>query len=238
MQETMLAGLIAEATSGDDSAREKIIYHYKPYIINTVGRISGKFLTWSDEEASIGLLAFNRAIDTYKPSGGRTFLNYAYLLMNRDLIDYFRSEKKEGNRLYLIRNEETTNSIDVKTSMDSFHQHSSNTELIEEILEFSEILKQFNIEFEHLEAYTPKHKDTRERLIEMASCFLEYNDLIEEFLQKKRLPVKAFLHKKDYSIKTIERYRNYLVTIIVIGLHPEWRHLSGYTQIPLGSGRL
>lgn len=239
MQDEMLAKLIADATCGNDLAREKIIQHYQPYIINTVGRITGRFLTWSDEEASIGLLAFNRAIDTYNPSAGRTFLSYAYLLINRDLIDFFRKEKKEGTSLYLAPHENASNGIlDIKNSMESYKQDTYKTELVEEILEFSEVLKQFNIEFEELEKYTPKHKDTRERLIEMASSFLEFPDLIEEFLIKKRIPVKAFLHKTNYSLKTIERYRNYLVTIIVIRLHPEWRHLSGYIQIPAGSGSL
>jgi RNA polymerase sigma factor len=240
MQEDMLATLIADATSGNDLAREKIIRHYQPYIINTVGRTSGRFLTWSDEEASIGLLAFNRAIDTYKPSGGRTFLSYTYLLINRDLIDYFRKEKKEGNNLLLVAQEKDTsaNLIDVKKSMESYQQDTETTDLIEEILEFSEVLKQFDIEFEDLEKYTPKHRDTRERLIEMANTLLNYSDLIEEFSRKKRLPVKAFLNKTSYSLKTIERNRNYLVTIIVLRLHPEWRHLSEYIQIPAGSGSL
>jgi RNA polymerase sigma factor len=238
MRAEMLAKLLEDATSGNDLAREKIIRHYQPYIINTAGRISGRFLTWSDEEASIGLLALNRAIDTFKPNGGRTFLSYAYLLINRDLIDYFRKEKKEGSNLILVTQEEdtSTNLIDVKKSMESYQQDTETTELIEEILEFSEVLKQFDIEFEHLEKFTPKHRDTREMLLEMASSFLDYSELIEEFLRKKRLPVKAFLTKTSYSLKSIERHRNYLVTIIVIGLHPEWRYLSEYIQIPAGSG--
>jgi RNA polymerase sigma factor len=238
MQEEVLARLLADATSGNEIAREKIIRHYQPYIINTIGRISGRYLTWSDEEASIGLLAFNRAIDTYNDNGGRTFLNYVYLLINRDLIDYFRKESKQAHHLLPSFQEEdsSTNFLDVKTSMESFQQNSRATDLVEEILEFSETLKQFGIEFEDLEKYTPKHRDTKEMLLEIAGSFLNHPELIDEFLRKKRLPVKAFLTKTNYSIKTVERHRNYLVTLIVIRLHPEWRHLSQYIQIPVGSG--
>jgi RNA polymerase sigma factor len=238
MKDETLASLLVEAVGGSDIAREKIIRHYQPYIINTIGHISGRYVTWSDEEASVGLLAFNRAIDTYEANGGRTFLNYAYLLIKRDLIDYFRKERKDVHQLLQSSEEEKSSAglIEVKRSMETYHQSIKKTDLIEEILEFSEILSQFGIEFEDLEKYTPKHRDTRKMLIEMANHFLSFSELIDELVKKKRIPVTAFIKRTRYSLKTIERHRNYLVMIIIVGLHPEWRQLSQYIQIPAGSG--
>jgi RNA polymerase sigma factor len=94
MQETEVATYISLAANGDDLARERLIRHYQPYIINTIGQLCRRYITWSHEEASIGLLAFNRAIDKYDIEARKTFLNYAYLLIKRDLIDYFRRENK------------------------------------------------------------------------------------------------------------------------------------------------
>jgi RNA polymerase sigma factor len=238
MQEETLADLLSEAVSGNDLAREKLIRHYQPYILNTVGHISGRYLTWSDEEASVGLLAFNRAIDTFNANNGRTFLNYAYLLIKRDLIDFFRKEQKEVNLHIKVSGVEASSAIEIKKSMESYREVVEATDLIEEILEFSEKLNQFGIEFEDLEKYTPKHRDTRASLIEMAQHFLSFPDLIDEFIKKKRIPVTSFINRTNYSLKTIERHRNYLVTIIIVGLHPEWRHLSQYIQIPMGSVRV
>ncbi|MCT8137743.1 hypothetical protein H1D32_08205 [Anaerobacillus sp. CMMVII] len=84
------------AQNGDDLVRERLIAHYKPYVLNTVGHICKKFVSWSEEEASIGLIALNKAIDTYDASKGRTFLNYVYLLIKRDLIDFFRKKRMKS----------------------------------------------------------------------------------------------------------------------------------------------
>jgi RNA polymerase sigma factor len=131
--------------------------------------------------------------------------------------------------------ESSFNLYEIQNSMDSYHQTVQENELVEEILELSEVLSEFNVAFEELEHFSPKHRDTKEKLLEIADHFLQYSDLIEEFLKKKRLPVSAFLKKTGYHLKTIERHRKYLVTLIIVKLHPEWRRLSEYIQVSLGS---
>ncbi|MCT8137758.1 hypothetical protein H1D32_08295 [Anaerobacillus sp. CMMVII] len=42
------------------------------------------------------MIALNKAIDTYDAIKGRTFLNYVYLLIKRDLIDFFRKERMKS----------------------------------------------------------------------------------------------------------------------------------------------
>jgi RNA polymerase sigma factor len=241
VQQSDLARLIFQATNGVDTAREQLIRHYKPYIINTIGHITGRYITWSDEEASIGLLAFNRAIDTFEVEGGRTFLNYVYLLIKRDLIDYFRKEKKEVLQSLDVTGEDkefSTSLVETQKSMESYHRSLQSKDLVEEILELSEILNQYDILFENLEKYSPKHQDTRKNLLEMAEQFLQQPELVEELKRKRRFPIKDFIHKTGYHPKTIERYRKYLVTLIIVGLHPEWRHLSEYIPIPTGSEKV
>lgn len=181
MNKMQLTQLISKALNGNEIAREKIIQHYKPYIINSTGNIVGHFVTWSDEEASIALLAFNRAIDTYNSKGGRTFLNYAYLLMRRDLIDYYRKEKSKIHLSFHSSQEQedgTTTRIEEKKSMESYEQSLQKDNLIGEILELSEVLKQYKVSFEELEKFSPKHRDTRQSLIKMAHQFSLLMNLI------------------------------------------------------------
>lgn len=235
LKENEITKNVSLAANGDDLTRERLILHYKPYIINTVGQVCKRYITWSDEEASIGLLAFNRAIDTYDIQSRKTFLNYVYLLIQRDLIDYFRREKKVMHVSMEFNTEDDTsfNLYEAQNSMDSYHQTAQENELVEEILELSGVLSQFQITFEELEHFSPKHHDTKENLLEIANHFLQHSELVEEFLRKKRLPVTAFIKKTGYHLKTIERHRKYLVTLLIVKLHPEWTRLSEY--IPLGS---
>ena len=235
MNDTEIEKFIPSAANGDEITREKLIRHYQPYILNVVGHLCQKYITWSDEEASIGLIALNRSIDTFNPEAGKTFLNYVYLLIKRDLIDYFRREKKELHlhmEMYSNEDESLFNLYEIQNSVDSYHQTVQEYELVEEILELNEALSLFEVAFEELEHFSPKHRDTRDNLFEMANSFIQYSDLVEIFNKKKRLPASAFVKKSGYHLKTIEKHRKYLITLIIVKLHPEWSQLSEYIQSP------
>ncbi|WNF36628.1 RNA polymerase sigma-I factor [Bacillaceae bacterium IKA-2] len=217
------------AKLGDDLVREKLIRHYKPYVINTVGHICKRYVSWSDEEASIGLLAFNKAIDTYEPDKGRTFLNYGYLLMKRDLIDFFRKEQQLPSVSLNEEDEEATqNRQQVAQSITEFQRAEQTNELVEEILELSEALSRYKISFEELEKFSPKHQDTRQTLIEMAEMFCGNEECLTYFITKKQLPVTLFSKKTGYRLKTIERHRKYIVTLILVTIHPQWTQLHQF----------
>ncbi|WP_157967334.1 MULTISPECIES: sigma factor [Paraliobacillus] len=238
MHETEVNHYIKAASNGDDIAREKLINHHKPYIINTVGHVCKRFITWSDEESSLGLLAFDRAIDTYDSCANKSFLNYVYLLIKRELIDYFRRETKLKHiplEVESINSEDSVTVYDVDHSMDTYHQHLQQRELVEEILELSEILKQFNIEFEELEACSPTHRKTKANLITIANDFIQNPELVDFFLKKKRFPVTRFIEVSGHRLKTVERHRKYIVALVVVRLHPEWRQLSAYIQVTFGN---
>jgi RNA polymerase sigma factor len=217
--------------NNNEIARTKLIKHYKSYITNTASQICKRYITWSDEESSIGLLAFNRAIDTFDPEAGRSFLNYVYLLIQRDLIDYFRKENRNSQLSldYTASQEQTAVSeAEIEHSLQSFQASNEKDDLIHEILELDASLQDFNIKFEELEDCSPKHRDTRDALNEMATHFIHLKTLTDAFAGKKKFPVSAFVKQTGYRIKTIERHRKYLITLILIKLHPEWVHLSSF----------
>ncbi|MBB5174650.1 RNA polymerase sigma-I factor [Texcoconibacillus texcoconensis] len=226
-----LEASLKESNKGNEIARERIIQHYKPYILNIVGHLCRNYKTWSDEEASIGLIAFNRAIDTFNPDGGRTFLNYAYLLIERDLIDYFRKVARE-HCLSIERDDDDDEpaNFESKAAISLYKQNEQSFELVDEILELSEVLKQFNVSFEELEQHSPKHRDTRESLFQIATQFVEDNECVGQLMKKKRLPISLFSKKTGYRKKTLERHRKYVITLIVLKLNPHWVYLSQYIQ--------
>lgn len=235
-----LAGFLIEANNGNELAREQLILRYKPYIINTVGHLCKRYVTWNEEESSIGLIAFNRAIDTFDPQGGRTFINYVYLLIQRDLIDFFRKEKRNQHLSLehaLDEKEFTLNHHEVDKSLESYNRNIQSTELVEEILELDQTLNQFDISFEELEHYSPQHRDTRQLLLTMARKFVEDKECVATLKNKKRLPISLFTGKTGYKAKTIERHRKYLITLIILKLNPQWVQLSEFIQEGMRFGK-
>lgn len=226
-----LLAAAAQARNGNELAREQIIRHYKPYVLNTVGHICKRYIEWSEEEASIGLIALNKAIDTYDPSKGRTFLNFVYLLINRDLIDFFRKEKNERHlSLYEKNDEEIENKFEVEQSLKQYEKAIQTSLLVEEILELSEELSHYQIAFEELEKFSPKHSDTREMLLDMATELVNCEQCLTYFLEKKQIPVTLFTERTTYKRKTVERHRKYIVTLLLVMLNPNWTHLHEFIQ--------
>lgn len=227
MDNTTIEELLLSAKQGNEIAREHLIKYYHPYILNTVGHICKRYIYWSDEEASIGLIAFNKAIETFEHEKGRTFLNYAYLLIKRDLVDFFRKESKESHLSFdFSLNEDINSQYDIKHSVDDYNKQIRSSEIIEEIIGLNNILLDFKISFDQLENYSPKHTDTRENLIKLANKFVHNEACVSALLKKKRLPIRMFSELTGSREKTFERHRKYIITLIIIMLHPEWLHLS------------
>jgi RNA polymerase sigma factor len=237
MQEAQLEQVIRQIQNGDEITRRFIIHQYKPYIVNLVGHICKRYMTWSDEESSIGLIAFNRAIDTFQATKGRTFLNYAYLLISRDLINLYHQNKKNTHSLSLnYASEEeasTAMSFEIEKALQFYQEKVESNSLVDEILELDQLLHDFGIGFEELEDVSPKHRDTRMLLNEMSYRFIQDRELVEELTRKKRFPSSAFTKKMGYHLKTIERFRKYIITVIIILLHPEWTYLSSFVLIAI-----
>jgi RNA polymerase sigma factor len=234
MNESGIVQLLSQAREGNDLVREHLIRRYKPTIINTVGHVCKRYITWSDEESSIGLLAFNRAMDTYDSTAGRTFVNYVYLLIHRDLVDYFRREQRQKHEsLDYSANkvEASANTIEIEKSLESHQLSAQSSALVEEILELDQLLSQYGISFEELEDAAPKHKESRSSLMEMAKEFIKDEEMVHHFRKKHRFPTTLFTKKTGYSVKTIERFRKYLITLVLLLLHPEWKYLSTFIEV-------
>ena len=80
--------------NGHSDLRSDLICRYKPFILRAVNHICKRPIGWDDDEASIGLIAFNEAIDRYWPDMGKSFDNFAYMVIRTRLIDEFRRAGK------------------------------------------------------------------------------------------------------------------------------------------------
>ena len=87
--------ILKQIKDGDNLLKEKFIEDYKPFIIKTVSRVTGKYVQIENsEEYSIGLIAFNEAIETFDEHKNPSFLNFCKQVIKRRIIDYIRKNKK------------------------------------------------------------------------------------------------------------------------------------------------
>ena len=169
--------------TGDATEREKLIEDYIPFIIKTVSNKINKYIeSQNSEEFSIGLHAFNEAIDKYDISKGG-FLNFAKLVIESRLIDYMRKLNKTKRVVLLSQIED-----EQKYRLQECYLIDDFTEAValkSEIKEFEAELKKFNIAFGDLVEQSPKHIDTRTKAINIAKYIVANKEIKQELFEKK-----------------------------------------------------
>ncbi len=221
---------LAAARSGSSESREWLISKNRPFILKAASNICKRHIDWTNDEASICLIAFNEAIDRFRDDEGKSFHNYAYLLMRSRLIDSFRKEKRinEAEGFSLNETDEfELSSAEVASALELHQQVTSQDELASELIRFDETLQEYGIDLEELEECSPEHKDARIHLIRIAKTFSQYPMLIEYMLRTKKLPIKEMLQHVSVSRKTLERNRKYLIALILIYNSDDFTRIRG-----------
>ncbi|WP_112180042.1 MULTISPECIES: RNA polymerase sigma-I factor [Paraliobacillus] len=205
---------------GDRKLQNKLLKAYKPYIAKCVSEVCKRYINpTSDDEFSIGLFAFNEAMNCYSQDKGSSFLSFAKLIIKRKTIDYIR---KESARLRVTSLDENFDEvmvdkpieIQVANEMNKFKVDQWNCR--NEILVFATHLSYYNLSFSELMRISPKHKDARESAIQVARTLYQ-NEKMRQFVQsKKKIPITKLMEYVTVSKKTLERNRKYILAIFIV----------------------
>jgi RNA polymerase sigma factor len=219
---------------GDQALLNETITSYKPFIAKTVSSVCKRYIHESDDEFSIGLIAFNEAIEKYIPERGRSLLSFAEVLIKRRVIDYIRKQTKNQHISYdfdgIVNDEESPGTAIVnELSFEEYKKKKEEDIRKDEIVHFSELLRTFELSFSDLVENSPKHADARKNAILIARILVEHTDLRNLLLEKKRLPIKQLEEMVDVSRKTIERNRKYIIAISLI-LLGDYMYLKDYIK--------
>ncbi|MGZ4161455.1 MAG: RNA polymerase sigma factor SigI [Neobacillus sp.] len=219
---------------GDRFLLNDIIDSYKPFIAKTVSSVCKRYIYETDDEFSIGLIAFNEAIEKYSPERGSSLLSFSEVLIKRRVIDYIRKQTKFQYISLDItganyEEESPGNVIVNELSLDYYHKKTDEQLRKEEIIHFQNLLKTFDLSFSDLVENSPKHADARKNAIVAAKMLVENQELKDLLFEKKRLPIKQLEQMVNVSRKTIERNRKYIIAIALI-LSSDYVYMKDYIK--------
>ena len=219
---------------GDKSLINEIIDAYKPFIAKTVSSVCRRYIYESDDEFSIGLIAFNEAIEKYSPDRGSSLLSFSEVIIKRRVIDYIRKQTKNQHISIDLTNasneEESPGTVIVnELSLDDFHKKNDDQLRKDEIIQFQALLTTFDLNFSDLVENSPKHADARKNAIYAAKMLIENQEMKDLLFEKKRLPIKQLEKLVNVSRKTIERNRKYIIAIALI-LSSDYVYLKDYLK--------
>lgn len=219
---------------GNQTLLNEIITAYKPFIAKTVSSVCKRYIYETDDEFSIGLIAFNEAIEKYSPDKGSSLLSFSEVLIKRRVIDYIRKQTKNQHismdLTYSSLEEESDGMLLVnELSFEEYKKKSDEELRKEEILHFQQLLTSFDLSFEDLVGNSPKHSDARENAILVAITLTKHHELKQFLFEKKRLPIKELEKLVNVSRKTIERNRKYIIAIALI-LSSDYSYMKDYLK--------
>lgn len=177
-------------------------------IIHTISSITGRYVQIvHDDTFSIALSAFAEAVEKYSPEKG-TFSSFAIIVMKSRIITYLNKERKDNNWLSL----EAMSEEGIEIPFESYDK----LELKNEIKEFSDELKKFNLSFDVLAEKAPKHKDTRTRAVKIAEKSSENKNIVETTYNKKRLPIRNVATFCNVSEKIIKTSKTFILATMLV----------------------
>lgn len=229
---TLDESALALLAATDEAAREELITRQEKNILRIASHAKHRFVTKSDDEWSIALCAFSRAIDTYRLERG-AFSHYAEILIRRSLIDAHRIEAKWAQEISvspeLLEGEaEESGSNAVRASLFAQSLRANDHTLKDEILAANEELSGFGFGFYDLTSCSPGQNRTRNACKRAADIILDAEQQLNELKRTLQLPQK-WLIEQGVSQKILERYRKYIIAMVVIraGDYPA---LQGYLR--------
>ncbi len=220
-----ISSRIQNIQNGDDDDREAFIQEYKPFILKNLSQITHRFIEIENsEEYSVGLMAFNEAIDRYDPQLSSSFIGFAAQVIRSRIYDYYRKEKKEKKCVSLSLYDDEGNH---KPFIDYSHQKRVETRL--ELYEFSQGLGPYHISLEDLVQKAPKHIDTRLQSVQVAKTIVDNPHLSQQLRNKKTLPIKDLIDILPVGKKMLNRNRKFIIAICVI-LWGDLTELKSYVE--------
>lgn len=229
-----LEDTVIKIQDGDLSLLNETIEAYKPFIAKTVSSVCKRYIHESDDEFSIGLIAFHEAIQKYSTERGSSLISFAEVMIKRRVIDYIRKHSKNQNislDFGAQNQDEDTPSLTIENeiSVDEYQRKNEADLRRQEIIQFQQILKEYDLSFQDLVEQSPKHSDARKNAMVIANILVEDEELQAYLMEKKRLPIKQLEDMVDVSRKTIERNRKYIIAIALILIN-DYLYLKDYIK--------
>ena len=176
---------------GAKGKRNALITTYKDFIKSELSKVTGTYIDESDDLYSVGLDAFNEAIDRYNGKKGG-FIAFAGVVIRSRSIDYLRKVQREARHLTSLDKGSEEMIFDEGRQEKSFEDR---LEVQLDIEVLKERLLRYEITFEGLIEGGPKQVRTRRKTMKVAKALLTDEDLKERFERTGRLRSKPFDEK-------------------------------------------
>lgn len=220
-----------------------LIEKNKKFIITSAYRAVNHYVTESDDEWSIALIAFHEAVLSYEEEKGN-FQSFAALVIRRRLLDYLRSEGRHAGEIAVepaafsgekesgeeltplemeIRKKEVSRSLENEADSPILGQ----VTVKDEIEAVQKLLGHYGFSFFDLADCSPKAEKTKRKCADAVAALLKDPALFQKMRETGTLPIKEISERAGVMKKILERHRKYIIAAAEI-LNGEYPLLAEY----------
>ena len=211
--------LVLDAKNNEMSF-EELVRENKRWILALASRTCGRFITESDDEWSIALMAFDEVVGSFDGEKG-SFRSIASVVIRRRLTDYMRSEGRHSAELTvrpaafegeLEEDESGALELSVRQRVaESSMADDSGARAREEIAEMQEILSEYGFSFFDLAEASPKAEKTKQSCGAAIRTLVASVILMAAMRLRRLLPIKELSEKSGVVRKILDRHRKYII---------------------------
>lgn len=233
---------MAIEAAANDRELDSFIKKNEAYIIKCASKTARRYLTKSDDEWSLALLAFTEAVRGYDLEKG-SFYNFSELVIRRKLIDYYRYQSKYNLELSVDPavfstdpgDDEDNYSVRLAVANQAKGDESENLRL--EIEAVNSIFNEYGFSFYDLADCSPKSRKTKQSCALAVNYILGDPLLVSKLRDSKKLLINIIEINCGIPRKTLERHRKYIIAATEI-LNGDYPYLAEYLKfIRKGSNR-
>ena len=224
----------------DETETNAFIAANESFILQVAGNTVKHYVGKSDDEFSIGLMAFHEALLSYAPEKG-AFHAFAGLVIKRRLLDKLKSDYRFRAEIPADTSGEEPDGdspeplaleINRKQAMLSEERPDPDatpgtTPIMDEIEAVQQLLSRYGFSFYDLASCSPKSKKTKEACAKAVCVLLQDQELFAEMRRRAALPAKKLLEMTGLPRKILERHRNYIIAAAEI-LNGDYPLLAEY----------
>ena len=222
-----------EAAKSED-ALDRFVTENRRFILRCASRVCNRFITDSDDEYEIALVAFCEAVKSFDPAAGG-FSGFAALVIRRRLMDEFsRVRRRRGEVLMgsamTWDEDDAPRGVIAELQQALVEQSQSLKHTVKDEIEaMAGILKNYGFSFFDVAEASPRTTKTRGFCAKAVNWMLALAARILKMRSRRALPVSDLSRECDLSHKVVDRHRRYIIAATEI-LDGDFPQLAAYLQ--------
>lgn len=230
--------MVLAAKTNEEQFNELVKSH-KAWMLQIASEVTHRYITDSDDEWSIALMAFHEAVRSYDEGKG-SFRSLAAMVIRRRIVDYLRSEGKHLSELSVTPaafedglDEDEAGGVNLQVQQrmaeeaDDAPGEDTASRAREEITEIQGVLQLYGISFFDLADASPKAEKTKKSCAQAIRTLIATVALMIQMRLKRLLPIKELSAASGVIRKILERHRKYIIASAEI-LDGDFPILAGY----------